>query len=121
MSSYKSTDLFGSGPHRFSTSPRGQQMVPRLAIGQAQAGFVSIGDAQLVVTVRGRLIADNDAGLDTLLDAINTKLAQHATPGDLTDNHGRTYSGIKFNDFTPADRTDRARKVSLEYTARFFK
>ena len=35
MSSFKSLDLFGSGPHRFIDPAEGQQIVLRLAIGSA--------------------------------------------------------------------------------------
>ena len=120
-SSYKSVDLFGSGPHHFNEGPAGQQLIPRLGLGQSLPGLASLGDQQLLVTVRGRLVADDDGDLWTLIDAMKTQLAAWQTPGLLVDLAGHEWTGIHFARFEPAERIDHGRKASLAYTARFLK
>ncbi len=120
-SSFKSVDLLGSGPHRFSTGPLGQQVVLRLQIGQTAAGSISLGGQELTVTVRGRLAAESDSTLQDALDAIQSQLDNWATAGVLVDHHGRSWDDMKFVSFTPDDRIDRGREVSLGYTARFIR
>ncbi len=121
MSSFKGIDLFGSGPHRFIEGSAGQQMIARIALGTPVSGSVSLGDQEQVVTVRGRLIADEDALLWDQIDDIKTQLAAWNTPGTLEDHHGHTWNPINFVRFEPAEVVDRGRRVSLEYEATFIK
>lgn len=120
MSSFDSANLFGSGPHRFSVGPRGQQLARLSDIDDdpASAGSQAIGAADIDVLVRGRLIADDDADLQAQIDAISAKLNVQA---NLIDHHDHTYGDVTFISFAAADRTDRGRAVSLAYTARFVK
>ena len=120
MSSFKGNDLFGSGPHRFSDPNEGQQMVLRLALGQSLAGSISLGDQEIVVIVKGRLVDDSDAKIDLALDTIRAELDDF-TAGTLEDNHGRQWATMKFARFEPAERRDRGRLVSLAYVARFYR
>ncbi len=121
MSSFKSIPLFDSGPHRFTDPAEGQQIVPRVAIGQAIAGSLSLGDQEIIILVRGRLIADTEAQLDTIVTAIRTELANFAVAGTLVDDRGHSWPNMKFARFEPADRRDRGRRISLAYTARFYR
>ncbi|MGQ0628663.1 MAG: hypothetical protein ACT4PL_11255 [Phycisphaerales bacterium] len=120
MSSFKDNDLFGSGPHRFADEPRGQQMVLRFALGQALPGSVSLGTQELNVIVRGRLIAEDDAGLDAILANIQSELNDFANVGTLVGHHDRTWTAMKFARFEPGERRDRGHSRSLAYTARFY-
>jgi hypothetical protein len=123
MSSFDSADLFGSGPHRFSLGPRGQQLALNIdtEASPTAAGLQAIGNLDGEVIVRGRLIAADDAALQTLIGAVAAKLTEPPVVANLIDNHANTYSDVAFISFTQADRTDRARQVSLAYTARFLK
>ncbi|MFN0011804.1 MAG: hypothetical protein ACKVS8_09200 [Phycisphaerales bacterium] len=118
-SSFKTLDLFGSGPHRFVPHIRGQHLVPYMALGSQVPGSFVLGEQELVIVVVGRLVAADDAALDTLLAAIQTELNAISTPGTLVDHHGRSYANVYFTRFEPEDRVDRGRAVSLGYTARF--
>jgi len=120
-SSFASTDLFSSGPHRFSFGPAGEQLLLRAALDPYSAGSQGIGQADTPITVRGRLIADDDASLWTLIDAITAMLTHDPTIGDLIDDHGRTFKDAAFISFHSADRIDRGHKTSLAYEARFLK
>lgn len=118
-STFASQPIFNSGPHRFCVFPRGVQIVPLFAFDGISPGSVPIGPLELIVEVRGRLVASSDADLDALLAPIHALLTYPPTRGDLIDHHGRVYEKVSFVRFTPADRTDRARHVTLAYTARF--
>lgn len=118
-SSFKSLDLFGSGPHRFRELRRGQLIVPEFALGLLSPGSIYLGPLELQVEVRGRLIAASESALWTLRDAITAQLLDPPSPGTLIDLHGRTFADMSFIRFEPGDRTDRGREVSLAYTALF--
>ena len=69
--------------------------------------------------VRGRLIADDDAALWVLRDAITALAVFPTDPGELIDLHGRTWSAMTLHLFETADRVDRGRRVSVGYVATF--
>ena len=52
MSSYKSLDLFGSGPHRFAAEFQGSLVVPKLRLGDAASGsgWLGLKDRQAYLT-----------------------------------------------------------------------
>ncbi|MBX3359692.1 MAG: hypothetical protein KF745_14830 [Phycisphaeraceae bacterium] len=121
-SSFKGKDLFGSGPHRFATEPIGSQLLPTIRLGAGPIpGTTWIGPLEEAVVVRGRLVAPTDAALQELIAAIAEELADPSSTGSLADHAGHEWKNMSFVLFTPADRTDRARLVSLAYTARFLK
>ena len=120
-SSFKSLDLFGSGPHRFNLGPEGQALQSELFLPTPNSGSLYRGLVELEVIVTGRLIAASESALWTLRDAITAQLLDPPAPGTLIDLHGRTWTDMSFIRFTPADRTDRARTTSLAYEARFLR
>jgi predicted nucleotidyltransferase len=121
MSSFNSLDLFGSGPHRFALGPQGEDVVPNFVLGSGGSGSTAVGPIELDVTVAGRLVAADESDLWTLRDAITVQLTDPPTAATLVDNHGHTWTGISFITYTEADRTDRGREWSIEYTAVFRK
>lgn len=120
-SSFKGLDLFGSGPHRFAVGRQGQAMTSELFAVPPASGSRYLGLVELEVTVVGRLVAASEAALWALRDAITVELLDPPGPGTLIDHHGRSWADLSFVGFTPADRTDRGRVVSLAYQARFLK
>jgi hypothetical protein len=118
-SSFKSKDLFGSGPHRFAQGRQGQVMLSWIALGTIQPGTVAIGLTELDVIVTGRLVAANESTLWQLRDAVVAELEESPIPGLLIDLHGREWPDMSFIDYRESDRTDRARLHSLSYTATF--
>lgn len=118
-SSFKTKDLFGSGPHRFAVGKAGQFVVADFAIGSWTPGSVYFGLRELDVTVTGRLLAADEAGLWTLRDAIEAELLNPPAPGTLIDLHGRTWNDMSFIEFVAAQTTDRGRVVSIAYQAVF--
>lgn len=120
-SSFKGVDLFGSGPHRFSEGPAGQQLVARISIGIPTSGSITIGDQELIVTVRGRLVGADDGEVWDQIDDIKAHLMLWNTPGMLIDHQGHVWSSINFVRFEPEDRFDRGRVTSVGYVARFVK
>ena len=118
-SSFDSTDLFGSGPHRFHLGPFGQQIIQRTTLDPGQAGTQAIGPLDADIRVRGRLVADDDSALWSLINTIAAKLTDPPTVANLNDLHGHSFKDFAFISFTPADRIDRGSKVSMAYEARF--
>lgn len=120
-SSYKSLDLFGSGPHRFAVLPVGLYVLPFRVFDPTLPGSASYGNLELEVHVTGRLVAASDAALWTLRDAIAAQAVHPATAGTLIDQHGRSWTSMTLREFEHGDRTDRGRVVSIAYVAKFRK
>lgn len=119
-SSFKSLDLFGSGPHRFSMGEQGLYLVPLRAFGDPSIpGSAQFGDVELEVIVRGRLAAASDSALWALRDAIKAQATFSATAGTLVDHHGKSWSDMTLVEYVERDRTDRGRVVSIGYEVRF--
>jgi len=120
-SSFKSKNLFGSGPHRFMMSKRGQLVVSSFALGGGDAGSVWLGLVETDITVRGRLQATTEAALWVLRDAVLEELIDPPAAGTLVDLNERSWSTMSFVSYVEGDRTDRGRVRSVAYTAIFRK
>lgn len=118
-SSFNNLDLFGSGPHRFAQATIGQYVLVNARADPFQAGQTPIGPLNLVIIVRGRLVAPSESDLWDLRDAIAAQLTDPVTTAALKETSGRTWPDMSFIAFAPADRTDRGRGFSLAYTATF--
>ncbi len=121
MSSFKSLDLFGSGPHRFAVSRQGQAVTSELFDSPPAPGSHYRGLVELEIVITGRLVAATESDLWTLRDAITDQLLDPPAPGTLIDHHAREWDGMSFVKFTPGGPPDRGRTVSLAYEARFLK
>ena len=119
MSSYKSLDLFGSGPHRIAAEFQGSLVVPKLRLGDASSGSGWLGLEEFTLVVTGRLVASSQSVLWAQRDAIVAQLIDPPTAGTLVDNTGRSHASMSFIGFEEGDRVDRGRVWSLAYTARF--
>lgn len=120
-SSFDGANLFGSGPHRFEEGPRGQVVTQDVFFGGSGAGSTLRGLGDWVVTVKGRLVAADDAALEVLQEAVLGKVTEPPTEGALVTNHGKTYAGMKFTRFTQVGAVVRGREVSMAYEAVFMK
>lgn len=120
-SSFKSLDLFGSGPHRFAVGREGQATSSELFLPTPAPGTRYHGLVELRIVVAGRLFAATEAALWALRDAITAELLDPPAPGTLVDQHGRSWADMSFVAFIPQDRTDRGREFSLGYEARFIR
>ncbi|MFZ4574103.1 MAG: hypothetical protein ACOYN0_06875 [Phycisphaerales bacterium] len=119
MSSYKGQNLFGSGPHRVRVGPLGEVAVANYILGRSGSGSTPIGPIELDVAVEGRLVAATLAELRELVDAIESQIVSPPEPGELRDNHGRTFEDMSLITFEPTGPTDRGRSCSLAYTVVF--
>lgn len=120
-SSFKSLNLFGSGPHRFALARQGQVLQSDLFATPPGPGTSYLGLVELQVIITGRLVAAGESALWTLRDAITAQLLDPPSPGTLIDLHGRAWADMSFVSFAAADRTDRGRVVSIAYEAKFLK
>ncbi|CAG0953147.1 hypothetical protein PHYC_00310 [Phycisphaerales bacterium] len=119
MSSFKSLDLFGSGPHRFSLGPRGQLVTIDFFGGGSGGGSTAQGLIDAIITVRGRLVASTESALLTLRNAVFAQLQATPTPGTLIDNHAHSWTGMSFVRYAESGPTDRGRVWSIAYEATF--
>ncbi len=120
-SSFKSVDLFGSGPHRFRVLKQGQLVVSDFAIGGFSGATSYLGLVELRVVVRGRLVAESESALWTLRDAIGAELLDPPLPGELVDGHGRSWEDMSLIRYEEEDRTDRGRVWSVGYACEFIR
>ena len=120
-SSFKSQNIFGSGPHRFRVLAEGEMVMLNIEASQAQAGSTALGPLELVVEVKGRLISATEGGLWTLRDTIGALLTHPPIVNTLIDHHGRTWQNMSFTRFETEDRTDRGRVRSIGYRAVFMR
>lgn len=118
-SSFKSKNLFGSGPHRFSLARQGQLAPLNISLGILDANSSALGLVELEVRVSGRLIAAGESALWTLRDAVTAELLHPPTPGTLIDLHGRTWTNMSFISWKEAGPPDRGRAWSIAYEAAF--
>ena len=118
-SSFNSLDLFSSGPHRFIVGTMGSQLIENTLISPTSPGRQSIGSLDGDITIRGRLIADSEDDLWSLIDTIAAELTTPPTAGDLVDQHDRTFKSRSFIAFSLLAPFDRARQLSVPYEARF--
>jgi hypothetical protein len=121
MSTYNDLDIFGSGPHRSALAPLGEYVLSNARVDAFQAGSTPIGPLELIITIRGRLVAGTQDDLWLLHDNIAALLTDPPHIATLKDTTGRSWSDMAFITFTTADRTDRARTFSLAYSATFIR
>ena len=120
-SSFKAQNIFGSGPHRFRVLAEGEMVMLNVEMSQSQAGSTALGPLELVVEVKGRLVATTEAGLWALRDAIAALMTHPPIANTLVDQHGRTWQNMSFTRFETDDRTDRGRVRSIGYRAVFIR
>ncbi len=120
-SSYKGTDYFGSGPHRFKVGRLGRRVISLAAIaGDASVdGAAEFGDLEPRIEVRGRLVADTEAGLWALRDALAAQADSGVGAGDLVDPHGHVWEDMKLLTVEEDGPVARGRRVSVGYAAVF--
>ncbi len=120
-SSYKGIDLFGSGAHRFEIGRQGRRVISLAAIAgdPSVEGSAEFGDLELRIEVRGRLVADDDAGLWALRDAVMAQADSSVGSGVLEDQFGHQWATMKLLTLEEFGGTSRGRKVSVGYVASF--
>lgn len=116
---FKGIDFFSSGPHRLFVGAQGETLVPWLSQGVLLPSVLPIGLLDVIVTVRGRLVAASESALWTLRNAMTAQLAHPPVPGTLVDERANSWSEMSFVIYAESDRTDRGRLVSIGYTAIF--
>jgi hypothetical protein len=121
VSSFRGEDLFGSGPHRFSVARRGVEVVPVSVVSgdPLQPGSIAYGDREVIVEVRGRLVAATEALLWGLREAIVDEARFSLGSGMLVDTRGRSWDGMWFIRYEEKGTVDRGRVWSVGYEAAF--
>lgn len=118
-SSFKSKNLFGSGPHRFGMGVQGELAPLNISLGIGDSGSTLLGLLELNVTVEGRLVAGSESALWALRDAVVAELSHPPTAGTLVDNAGRSWTSMTFISYTETSAVARGRAWSVGYRALF--
>ncbi|MEM7755175.1 MAG: hypothetical protein AAF297_06025 [Planctomycetota bacterium] len=123
MSSFRGLDLFGSGPHRTVIARRGMYVVPySVSTGNdVVPGARAYGDLELIVTVRGRLVASSEAGLWSLRQAVAGEAEFAEGSATLVDTRGRSFESMWLIRYEEFGAVDRGRAWSVVYEATFRK
>lgn len=116
MSSFNGTDYFGSGPHTFAVGMSGKQWARWVDLGTPDPGLTMLGDHTLTVEVRGRLVGASAAALFALTGALE---GAAGIKGDLIDDLGRTWSGLKMLDVVYDGPPSAGREWSVAYRVLF--
>jgi hypothetical protein len=119
VSSYKSLNLFGSGPHRFGFGRQGHLVTLDFFNGFGGGGSTAQGPIDLEIVVSGRLVAVSEGGLWNLRDAIRGQINEPPVPGTLVDSAGRSWLEMTLVRYEEGVRRDRGRVYSMRYTAVF--
>ena len=117
MSSYRSINLFGSGPHRFHVGGLTQRTAERSLTGADGVRLIARGRTGRAITQTGTLIDDDLAGLNAQADAIEAVL--DGNPGDLVDDLSRTWSHIVMLGFEPGPVRRIGVRLGMDYTVRY--
>lgn len=121
MSSFKGQNLFGSGPHRFFVGRRGYVVTPNAFEPGGGQGSGIRDTRELDVWVRGRLVANSEAALWALREAIAAEFVNPAVSGTLIDSAGRTFEKITLVRYVEEEVRDRGRVFSMGYEVQFRK
>ena len=123
MSTYKSVNIFGSGPHRFSFGRQGHLVtLDYFDFGPAGGGgSTAQGPYDLDIIVTGRLVSTGDNALWTLRNAVRGQITEPPVPGILVDNAGRSWDDMTLIRYNEAPERDRGRVYSLKYVCVFRK
>ena len=121
MSSFRGKDLFGSGPHRTVIARRGLLVVPFAVEFNSPIipGARAHGDLELIVSIRGRLVASSESALWTLREAVAGEAEFADGDGTLVDTRGRSFEGMWLIRYEEFGAVDRGRNWSMAYEAAF--
>lgn len=119
-SSFAGFTLFNSGPHRFIIRALGRLTYAPFQFPNQTNVTDDRGRRELAIIQTGRLIAPTNADLWTLISNIQSH-AELPRTGALIDHHARSFTNMTLVRFTPDDRIDRARTVSLAYSALYIR
>lgn len=118
-STFKTKNLFGSGPHVFTLGKQGQVVVSNLSFGGADPSSTPVGPRELDVIITGRLVATSETALWTLRDAVTAELLNPPTAGTLTDGRGRSWANMSFISYEESGPVTSGRAWSVGYVATF--
>lgn len=124
-STYNGLPLFESGPHRFVMYARGQAEIPpgRSATLQSPplAKWQPLGLMPQSIHVVGRLVAETEAQLWALRDALTAALTATPSGGTLEDGGGQSWPGMWLVRYEEKGPADAGRVWSIGYEAIFRK
>ena len=117
MSTYKSQDLFSSGPHAFRVHGLSQRHQLVEQPGADGARVIALGRIARAIEQFGVLYGDSIAGLQATLDAIEA--AGDGSAGELVDDLGRTWPRMVLLEINFARIRRAGVRYGVNYTARY--
>lgn len=119
MTSFRTLDLFGSGPHRASMGVRGLSLVPNFQVGEPGAGTTLVGAMDWEVVIEGRLVASTRTALWALRDAFTELIVDEPETGKLVLGDGRQLEKMLLASYAETGPVCPGREWSVGYRAVF--
>ena len=117
MSTYKSQNLFASGPHTFHVRGRSLRYETIEQPGADGAEVVPLGRTALRIEQTGTLAADRIDDLQARLDAIEA--AMDGAAGELVDDRRRAWPRMVLIHFDPAPIRRLGLRLLVDYSAAY--
>lgn len=119
MTTFRSLELFSTGPHRVTTGPRALSLVPNYQLGEPGAGTTLVGALEWEVIVEGRLVASTRSALWALRDAFTELIINEPETGRLVLVDGREFEEMLLVSYTETGPVLPGRAWSVGYKAVF--
>lgn len=119
MTTFRSMNLFGSGPHRVSMGPRALSIVPNFQLGEPGPGTTILGTLDWDVVVEGRFIATTRSALWSLRDALTDLIVPEPEAGTLALVDGRSLHEMILASYAEIGPVVAGRAWSVAYRAVF--
>jgi hypothetical protein len=119
MTTFRSLELFASGPHRVTRGPRALSLVPNFQLGEPGAGTTLVGAMEWEVIVEGRLVASTRSALWALRDAFTDLITNEPETGLLELSDGREFEEMLLVSYTETGPVVPGRGWSVGYKAVF--
>jgi hypothetical protein len=117
MSSYANLDLFGSGPHTFHVHGLTQRHVEHTQPGVDGSMITTLGTSARSIDQTGTLVADDLAGLQSQIDAIEA--AMNGQGSEVVDHLGRSWARMVLLVFEPGEIRRVGPRLAVDYTLRY--
>lgn len=117
MSRYRDQDLFGSGPHRFVVHGRAMRLVEHDLAGADGVKAAALGRTARRIDQTGTLVADDLAGLQSLMDAMESVI--DGATGTLLTDTGQSLANVMMVEFEPGSIYRIGPRLAVDYQIQY--
>ena len=117
MSRYANQSLFDTGPHAFHVHGLSQRHVTHEQPGTDGVRLTAMGRTGRTIEQTGSLLADDLAGMQQQLDAIEAAMTGDA--GELIDDLDRTWADVVMLEFKPEPIRRVGVRLAVDYRVKY--